>query len=113
MADISARRPQVAPTPSIEDEEVVQRRTFRDYYIIVRERVWVALPLALLVSISLGYTQARQTPMYSATATMQFEKPETIVTTQGVVDPSIRGDVDLNTYLQLLTGSSQLRQRVV
>jgi len=115
MAEAPTKRVQAAAAaaPSIEEEDIVQRRTFRDYYIIIRERVWVALPLALLVSISLGYEQARVTPMYTSTATMQFEKPETVVTTQGVVDPSIRGDADLNTYLQVLTSSSRLRQRVV
>lgn len=107
-----------APSPSNSgghsnsDDNYVERRSLRDYYIILRERIWIALPLALLVSISIGYYQARETPMYSSVATMQFEKPETIVTTQGVVDSSVRNDVDLNTYLQLLT-SNRLRTKVV
>ncbi|MCF7687321.1 MAG: polysaccharide biosynthesis tyrosine autokinase [Cephaloticoccus sp.] len=95
-----------------DDDNYVERRSLRDYYIILRERIWIALPLALLVSVSIGYYQARETPMYQSTATMQFEKPETIVTTQGVVDSSVRSDIDLNTYLQLLT-SNRLRTKVV
>ncbi len=94
------------------DDNYVERRTLRDYYIILRERFWIALPLALLVSVSFGYYKARETPMYSSMATMQFEKPETIVTTQGVVDSSVRSDIDLNTYLQLLT-SNRLRTKVI
>lgn len=95
-----------------DDENYVERRTLRDYYVILRERFWIALPLALLISIGMGYYQAREVPMYSSVATMQFEKPETIVTTQGVVDASVRSEVDLNTYIQLLN-SARLRTRVI
>ena len=104
------------PSPSAgslhgNDDQVLERRSLRDYYIILRERFWVALPLALLVSISLGYYLAQETPMYSATATMQFEKPETVVTAQGVVDQSIRSEMDINTNLEILK-SQRLRTRV-
>jgi polysaccharide biosynthesis transport protein len=114
MADqpIPPSPPPVNTGHSNSDDNYVERRSLRDYYIILRERVWIALPLALLVSISIGYYQARETPMYSSVATMQFEKPETIVTTQGVVDSSVRSDVDLNTYLQLLN-SNRLRTKVI
>ncbi|MBW7894987.1 MAG: polysaccharide biosynthesis tyrosine autokinase [Opitutaceae bacterium] len=104
--------PQSPQHPSRNDEPVMERRTLRDYYIILRERLWIALPLALIVAIGYGYMQARETPMFASSATMQFEKPETIVTTQGVVDSSVRSDIDLNTYLQLLN-SNRLRTRVV
>jgi len=103
---------QHAPAGIREDDDLLQRRTLRDYYIMLRERMWVALPLALLLSIGYGYYKSRETPMYSAWATMEFEKPETIVTTQGVVDPSIHSDVDINTYIQLLI-SQKLRAKVV
>lgn len=105
-------RPQPPPA-GIRDEELVnQRRTLRDYYIMLRERVWIALPLALLISLGYGYWQSRQTPMYEAHATMQFEKPETIVTTQGVVDPGIHSEIDISTYIQVL-GSNKLRSKVI
>ncbi|HEY0945074.1 MAG TPA: polysaccharide biosynthesis tyrosine autokinase, partial [Opitutaceae bacterium] len=87
-------------------------KTLRDYVIILRERLWVALPLALLAAIGLGYYQARQVPLYSSTATMRFEKPEKIVLNQAVVDPSITSEIDLNTNLQVLN-SARLRTRVV
>jgi capsular exopolysaccharide synthesis family protein len=93
------------------EEDIVERRSPRDYYIMLRERLWVALPIALLVSIGYFYYQARQTPMYVAVATMQFERPDTIVTTQGVVDPAIHSEVDINTYLQVLN-STKIRTRV-
>ena len=93
------------------DEQVVERRTLRDYYIILRERVWIALPVALLVTLIYGYLQAKETPMFSATATMQFERPERIVTSEQVVDTSVRSDYDLGTYIQTLR-SSRVRDMV-
>lgn len=93
------------------EESVVERRSVRDYYVILRERLWIALPLALLLSVGLGYFQARETPMYSASATMQFEKPERIVEAQQVVDPTVTSEVDLNTKLRIIE-SIRLRTRV-
>jgi polysaccharide biosynthesis transport protein len=90
------------------DQQVVERRSLRDYYIILRERLWIALPVALLVGLSVGYHQAQETPMYSAAATMQFERPERIVTSEAVVDNTIRSEIDLNTHLQTLN-SNRLR----
>ncbi len=93
------------------DSQVVERRSLRDYYVILRERLWIALPVALLVALSVGYYQAQEIPMYSSTATMQFERPERIVQNEQVVDTTIRSDVDLNTYLQILN-SGRLRTLV-
>lgn len=90
----------------------VERRTLRDYYVILRERLWISLPLALLVALGFGYYQARQTPMYSAMATMQFEKPERVVLEQQVVDPTITSEIDVNTYLLTLQ-SARMRSRVM
>ena len=110
MADAPARPP---PAHAAErDEDAIERRTLRDYYIILRERLWIALPLALLISVGYGYKKMQVTPMYSATATMQFEKPDTVVLTQSVVDTAIRSDMELNTALQVL-GSGKIRTRVL
>ena len=102
------------PFPPAHDREdaAVERRTLRDYYIILREKLWIALPLALLVSLSLGYWKASQPKMYAATATMQFEKADTVVTTQGVVDPSVRNDMELHANLEKLN-SQRLRTKVI
>jgi len=93
------------------DNQVVERRSLRDYYVILRERLWIALPVALLVALSVGYYNAQETEMFSSTATMQFERPERVVLNEQVVDQSVRSDVDLNTYIQILT-SSRLRNMV-
>ena len=93
------------------DNQVVERRSLRDYYIILRERLWIALPVALLVSLSVGYYQAQETPMYLSTAVMQFERPERVVLNEQVVDTAIRSDIDLTTYLNILQ-SGRLRNMV-
>ncbi len=113
MAESSSNPPPPSSTGmgDDKDENIIERRSLRDYYIILRERVWIALPLALLVSIGLGYYQSRETPMYMASATIQFEKPEKVVTTQGVADPTITSEIDLNTHIQVLR-SGNLRAKV-
>src|SRR3954469_10037868 len=109
----SAPAPHKASGPSLHgnDSQVVERRSLRDYYVILRERLWIALPVALLVALSVGYYQAQEVPMYSATATMQFERPERVVQNEQVVDTSVRSDIDLNTYIQILN-SGRLRTMV-
>ena len=93
------------------DSQVTERRSLRDYYVILRERLWIALPVALLVALSVGYYKAQETEMYSSVATMQFERPERVVISEQVVDTAIRSDVDLNTYIQILN-SGRLRTMV-
>ena len=93
------------------DNQVSERRTLRDYYIILRERLWIALPTAVLIALGFGYYKAQETPMFSSTATMQFERPERIVQNDLVVDSAVRSDIDLNTYLQIFT-SGKLREMV-
>ncbi len=102
------------PFPPAHDKEepAVERRSLRDYYIILREKLWIALPLALVVALSLGYYKASRPKMYAATATMQFEKADTVVTTQGVVDPSVRSEMELRSNLEKLN-SQRLRTKVV
>ena len=94
------------------DDDVVERRTVRDYYIILRERLWIALPLALLASVGHGYWKMREVPLFQAVATMQFEKPDTVLSTQTVVDTAIRNDMDMNTAIQQLN-SGVLRRKVI
>jgi len=112
MSDTGNTKAPKQPGYAYEDDVAVERRTLRDYYIILRERVWIALPIAALIAVGYFYLQARKTPIYQAVASLQFEKPETVVTSQGVVDPSVRSDVDLNTYIQDID-SNRLRTSVI
>jgi capsular exopolysaccharide synthesis family protein len=111
MAETSTPRASSAMQNEPEDD-AVQRRTFRDYYIILRERLWIALPIAILVSLSYGYWKARVPKLYQAVATLQFEKPTTVVVTQSVVDSTIRNDYDINTYVQDMQ-SNKVREMVI
>jgi succinoglycan biosynthesis transport protein ExoP len=95
------------------DEHIVERRSLRDYYIILRERLWIALPLALLVAVSIGYYQSRETPMYRTSATMQFvTKAQKVVMNASVQETTVQSDVDFNNYISLLR-SGQIRDKVV
>jgi capsular exopolysaccharide synthesis family protein len=111
MADIAPNKAK-RDASDFEEDEVIERRTLRDYYVILRERIWIALPIALVVSVGFFYMQVRKTPIYQATASLQFEKPETVVTSQGVVDPSVHSEFDLNTYIHDID-SNRMRASVI
>jgi capsular exopolysaccharide synthesis family protein len=111
MSDAQQTKPPFSSNAK-EEDDILERRTLRDYYIMLRERLWIALPLALLVSLSLAYYQLRETPMYMSWATMQFEKADRVVTTQGVTDPSVQTEVELNTNMEVLR-SAKLKERVI
>jgi polysaccharide biosynthesis transport protein len=112
MADPNAKPVPPSPPPDRNDDVAVERRTLRDYYIMMRERLWIALPLALLVAVGYAYKKLQVTPMYASVATMQFEKPERVVMSEGVVDPAVRSEIDINTYTQVLK-SDWLRAQVI
>jgi len=105
------QKPSPQPKLAGRDEEIVERRTLRDYYIILRERLWIAMPLALIIAIGMAYYQSRAVPLYRSSATLQIEKPEKVVTSQEVVDTGINSDIELNTYLQVIA-STKMRNRV-
>jgi polysaccharide biosynthesis transport protein len=109
--DAAHSKPPKAPHGN-DDDVAIERRTLRDYYIILRERIWISLPIAALTALGFFYIQARKTPIYEAVASLQFERPETVVTSQGVVDPSVRSDQDLNTYIHDIN-SNKVRSSVV
>lgn len=111
MADAPHSAPTSRP-PAATEEDAIERRTLRDYLIILREHLWIALPLALIAAIGFAYVKSTAAPLYRSTASMRIEKPETLVTSQQIVDASSRSDVDLNTYLVVLK-SQTLRDRVI
>src|SRR5437868_3331813 len=67
MAETNLKPPSSPSKPLHgKEDDIIERRTLRDYYIILRERLWIALPLALIVVLPLGYHQAHQPKMYQA-----------------------------------------------
>ena len=84
------------------DTNTVQR-TFQDYLLIVRERIWYIVVVFLVVfSSALVYTLSKP-KIYQSTATVQiFRHDPTIVPGQPVVDTEIRSTEDLNTQVKVL-----------
>ncbi len=89
-----------------------ERRVLRDYLIILRERLWIALPVALVVAVCFCYLKLRQPEEFLSRATMRFEKPDRIVTTEYVSNPAVQSEVDINTNIETLR-SNRLRERVL
>ncbi|MEY2880842.1 MAG: hypothetical protein RLZZ15_3222 [Verrucomicrobiota bacterium] len=112
MPDANLKPPTIPHAAHEKEDDVVERRTLRDYYVILRERLWIALPLALIVSLGYGYLRMREAPMYQSSGTLQFEKPDTVVRNNQVIDIAPYGDYDINTYIQMLN-SRRLRSRVL
>ncbi len=94
------------------EDHVAERRTLRDYYIILRERLWIALPVALIVSLSFAYFQAKEVPLYRSSATMQFDRPDQVLANPSISDPSVRNELEMQSNLDILR-SAKLRELVV
>ncbi len=83
------------------------QRSFQDYMLILRERIWYVIVVFLVVfSSSLVYTLS-QTKIYESTATVQiFRRDPTVMQVQQVVDNDIRGAEDLNTQLKVMESAT-------
>ncbi len=79
------------------------QRTFQDYLLIVRERVWYIVAVFLVVfSSALLFTLTRP-KIYESSATVQILRHETaIIPGQQVVDMSIGSTEDLNTQVKVM-----------
>jgi len=87
-------------------------RTFQDYVLILRERIWYVVVVFLVVaSSSLVYTLS-QPKIYQASATVQILRSDPMVMqVQQVVDTNIRSTEDLNTQIKVME-SMTIVQRV-
>jgi capsular exopolysaccharide synthesis family protein len=114
MSTVSAP-PHSAKAPSSlhgSEDHVAERRTLRDYYIILRERLWIALPIALLVALPVAYVKSKEIPLYRSTATMQFDRPDRVLgPAASISDPSVQNELEMNSNLDLLK-SGKLRELV-
>src|SRR3954466_5628630 len=79
------------------------QRTFQDYLLILRERIWYIVVVFLVVfSSSLVYTLS-ETKLYQSSATVQiFRRDPTIIQGQPVMDNDIRSAEDLNTQIKII-----------
>lgn len=83
------------------------QRTFQDYLLILRERIWYIVVVFLVVfSSSLVYTLS-DTKIFQSSATVQiFRRDPTIMQVQQVVDTDIRSAEDLNTQIKVIESAA-------
>ena len=82
------------------EDDAIERRTLRDYYIILRERVWIAAPVAVLCALAVFYYQSREVPQFSSHASLKFEKSDRVVgPNTAVVNIEVENEAMLNTYI--------------
>ncbi|MFZ9746456.1 MAG: GumC family protein [Opitutaceae bacterium] len=88
------------------------QRTFQDYLLILRERIWYIVVVFLVVfSSSLVYTLS-ETKIYQSTATVQILRRDTtpMPGVQQVVDNDIRSAEDLNTQIKVIESATLIRR---
>ena len=83
--------------------ENAPHRNFRDYLLILRERMWYVIVVFLVVfSATVVYTFSR-TKQYTAGATIEIMRRDAVVMkVEEVRDTELRGPEDLNTQVKLL-----------
>lgn len=83
--------------------ESAAQRTFQDYLLILRERLWYIVVVFLVVLSSVLVYTLTQTPLYQSTATVQiFRRDPTVMQVQQVMDNQINSAEDLNTQVNIL-----------
>lgn len=87
------------------------QRTFQDYLLILRERIWYIVVVFLVVfSSSLVYTLS-ETKIYQSQATVQiFRRDPTVMQVQQVMDTDIRSAEDLNTQIKVIESASIIQR---
>jgi succinoglycan biosynthesis transport protein ExoP len=83
------------------------QRSFQDYLLILRERIWYVVVVFLVVfSSSLVFTLSSP-KIYQASATVQiFRRDPNITQVQQVMDNDIRSAEDLNTQIKVLESAN-------
>jgi len=87
------------------------QKTFRDYFLILRERIWyVVVVFLLLFAAALVFTFTR-TYLYESTATVEiFRRNPTVMQVQQIMDSEVRSAEDLNTQVNILKSASIIQQ---
>ena len=91
--------------------ETAAQRTLRDYLLILRERVWYVVVVALAVFLaSLIYTLTA-TKQYTSSATIEIlARDPVVMKVQEVRDSDLHGPEDLNTEVKILESSSLVQK---
>ena len=88
-------------------QENAPRRDFRDYLLILRERMWYVIVVFLVVlSATMVYTFSKP-KQYTAIATIEIMRRDAVVMkVEEVRENDLRGPEDLNTQVKLLESSA-------
>lgn len=79
------------------------QRTFRDYLLILRERMWYVLVVFLVVVTATAVYTFSRTKQYTAVATVEIMRRDArVMQVEEVRDSELRGPEDLNTQVKLL-----------
>ncbi|MET0262548.1 MAG: polysaccharide biosynthesis tyrosine autokinase [Rariglobus sp.] len=92
--------------------ESSMQRGFRDYALILRERIWYIIVVFLVVfSSALVYTFS-QTKIYQSAASVQIyrDDPQVMNKVQAVVSNRITGTEDLNTVVEVLSSGAIIQK---
>ncbi|HEY9247777.1 MAG TPA: polysaccharide biosynthesis tyrosine autokinase [Rariglobus sp.] len=92
--------------------ETSMQRGFRDYALILRERIWYIIVVFLVVfSSALVYTFS-QTKIYQSGASVQIFRsdPKVMKGVEDVVNNEVRGTEDLNTVVEVLKSGSIIQK---
>jgi uncharacterized protein involved in exopolysaccharide biosynthesis len=86
-------------------------RSFQDYVLILRERIWYVIVVFLVIfSSALVYTLS-QPKIYSSVATLQVLRSDPkVMQVQQVTDNDIRGTEDLNTQLKVMESGTIIQK---
>ncbi len=88
--------------------ESAMQRGFRDYALILRERIWYIIVVFLVVFSSVLVYTFSQTKIYQSVASVQIFRsdPTVLKNVEAVVDNTVRGTEDLNTVVEVLSSSA-------
>lgn len=92
--------------------ESSMQRGFRDYTLILRERIWYVIVVFLVVFSSVLVYTLSQTKIYEAAASVQIFRsdPTVMKNVEAVVDNTVRGTEDLNTVVEVLKSGTIIRR---
>ncbi|HYC69698.1 MAG TPA: polysaccharide biosynthesis tyrosine autokinase [Opitutaceae bacterium] len=86
-------------------------RTFHDYVLILRERVWYIVLVFILVFLASALFTFTRVPQYMSSASIQVLRRDPVVLqVQGVNENEIRSAEDLNTQVKLLESISIIQR---
>lgn len=90
--------------------ETAAHRNFRDYLLILRERIWYIIVVFLVImSVAVLYTLSR-TPLFtSATSIEVYRQEAVVIKAQEVRENEIRDPVDFNTQVEILNSFEIVR----